>query len=49
VRGFTLPDGGAPTGILSQATVADGLLQQEDTPDGGPSAVTNVERLRQSG
>jgi len=49
VRGFTLPDGGAPTGILSQATVADGLLQQQDTPDGGPSAVTNVERLRQSG
>jgi twitching motility protein PilJ len=48
VRGFTLPDGGAPTGILSQATVADGLLQ-EATPEGGPSAVTNVERLRQSG
>src|SRR3970282_1766689 len=27
VRGFTLPDGGGTPGILSQATVADGLLQ----------------------
>jgi twitching motility protein PilJ len=51
VRGFTLPDQGTATGILSQAQVAESLhrqLEDESAHVGSPTA-TGVERRRHSG
>lgn len=47
VRGFTLPDQGAATGILSQVQVADGLKQESDLEV--DVALQDVQRRRLSG
>ncbi len=48
VSGFTLPDQGGGTGVLSPARIAASLERAEKSPP-APSAPQNVERRRQSG
>jgi twitching motility protein PilJ len=51
VRGFTLPDQGTATGILSQAQVAESLNRQlhDESPEDGAAPARDVERRLQSG
>ncbi len=49
VAGFTLPDQGGGTGVLSPARVAASLERAEKTLPAAPSAEQNVERRRHSG
>jgi twitching motility protein PilJ len=49
VAGFTLPDSGGGTGVLSAARVAANLQQVEPEPEGDEPVPAVVERRRQSG